>query len=177
MKLTTGTGLSRFILSPVAVVAMLALLTTAVAFAATPASPHGPKNGPSVAATAPSDASANPSASEYVKARGTHFEGACNALHGNGPKVIAQLVANWPTKHPGKDVPPGLKKVADRVAECQGVPAPSESAAAETSEPEATEEPTEEPVVTAEPSMTASPIVIGDETRMNAVAKGVGHNR
>jgi hypothetical protein len=114
---TIGAGLGRYALSPVALIATLALLTTAVAFAAAPAVSHGPKSPhPSATGTATaSEASETPEAEIEADAS----PGACNALHGNAANVIPQLVANYASKHPGKKVPPGLKKVADRLTGCQ----------------------------------------------------------
>jgi cytoskeletal protein RodZ len=128
VKLTRGTGLGRFILSPIFAVAVLALLTTAVVFAAPPAKTHPTVDAPSASAGVDKDTE-TPEAEDSQGAEGSQEPaaslnpGACNALNGNAPQVIAELVANWPIKHDKgdktKDVPAGLQKVADRLLACQ----------------------------------------------------------
>jgi hypothetical protein len=122
VKLTHGTALSRFILSPISAVAVLALLTTAVVFAAPPAKTHPTVDAPSASAGVDKDTE-TPEAEDSQEPAASLNPGACNALNGNAPQVIAELVANWPIKHDKgdktKDVPAGLQKVADRLLACQ----------------------------------------------------------
>ena len=159
MKLTrSGSGLGRFILSPVAVIAMLALLTTTVALAA-PQANHPPKDHPTASAHA--DESESPEAFDSDAPKASHSPGACNALNGNAPEVIAELVANWPTKHAKggvpKDVPAGLQKVADRLASCPPLAGtPDENPA---------------PQATPTPQPTASPVIVDDESTVLATGK------
>ncbi len=123
MKLARGGfDLGRFALSSIAAVAVVALLTTAVAFAAPPTKTHPPVDHPTAGATihdegdpAEAETSQEPEADDG--------QGACSALNGNAPQVIGELVANWPTKHDKgdktKDIPAGLQKVAERLQACQ----------------------------------------------------------
>jgi hypothetical protein len=156
-----GVGLGRFILSPLAVIAMLALLATAVALAAPPDKTHPPKDQPS--ASVPADESEAPEVDESEAPDADGNPGACNAQNGNAPQVIADLVSNWPTKHDKgdktKNVPPGLQKVSDRLASCpplEGKP-PKDKDASPEPDASASVAPSDEPAPSADVDATTKP--------------------
>jgi hypothetical protein len=166
MRLTrTGAGLGKYAFSPAAVVALLVLLSTAVVLAAPPTKTHPPKDQPSASVHVDEDETPDAEESEDAEEPGASYSpGACNALHGNAPQVISDLVANWPTKHDKgdktKDVPSGLQKVADRLLGCQEAGGDSDASVG----PE-------------DADSSPSPIVAGDEKTKPKDGKKAAHGK
>ncbi len=129
---------------------------------------------PTAKATEEATEKASEEANETAKAKasGSPLVAYCNALNGNALQAISEIV-----KDKGdKDLPPGLKKVYERLLACPSfTPQGNKPSAAPSEEPSnaPSEHPSDEPETSALPTVVAG----GDHSAPSLPAAAQGHGR